>query len=98
ERGTVSRGGSEFAEVASPSGRGDVLLLSAPLHGALADVHAVQRRLLFAGGLALLVALLIGYGAARIFARRIRRLERAAERIARGRFDEPVVDTGSDEL
>ena len=98
ERGTVSRGGSEFAEVASPIGRGDVLLLSAPLHDALADVHAVQRRLLFAGGLALLVALLIGYGAARLFARRIRRLERAAERIARGRFDEPVADTASDEL
>src|SRR5207248_4306407 len=98
ERGTVSRGGSEFAEVASPIGRGDVLLLSAPLHDALADVHAVQRRLLFAGGLALLVALLIGYGAARHFARRIRRLERAAERIARGRFDEPVADTASDEL
>ena len=73
-------------------------MLSAPLHDALADVHAVQRRLLFAGGLALLVALLIGYGAARLFARRIRRLERAAERIARGRFDEPVADTASDEL
>jgi signal transduction histidine kinase len=98
QRGTVSRGGSEFAEVASPIGRGDVLLLSAPLHDALADVHAVQRRLLLAGGLALLVALLIGYGAARIFARRIRRLERVAERIASGRFDEPVADTGSDEL
>jgi signal transduction histidine kinase len=31
-------------------------------------------------------------------ARRIRRLERAAERIAGGRFDEPVVDRGNDEL
>jgi signal transduction histidine kinase len=98
ERGTVSRGGGKFAEVATPVGRGDVLLLSAPLHDALADVHAVQRRLLFAGGLALLVALLIGYGAARIFAVRIRRLERAAERIASGRFDEPVADSGSDEV
>jgi signal transduction histidine kinase len=98
QRGTVERNGSEFAEVAKPIGRGDVLLLSAPLHDALADVHAVQRRLLFAGGLALLVALLIGYSAARIFAGRIRRLERAAERIASGRFDEPVADGGADEL
>jgi signal transduction histidine kinase len=98
ERGTVSRSGGEFAEVAKPIGHGDVLLLSAPLHDAIADVHAVQRRLLFAGGLALLVALLVGYGAARIFSRRIRRLERAADRIASGRFDEPVADGGSDEL
>ena len=34
---------------------------------------------------------LLGYGLASIFARRIRRLERAADRIAGGRFDEPVV-------
>jgi signal transduction histidine kinase len=31
-------------------------------------------------------------------ARRIRRLERAADRIAHGKFDEPVADQGSDEL
>jgi len=98
ERGTIERNEGEFAEVATPIGHGDVLLLSAPLHDAFADVDAVQRRLLFAGGLALLVALLIGYGAARIFAGRIRRLERAADRIASGRFDEPVADSGSDEL
>jgi signal transduction histidine kinase len=97
ERGTVSRGGKQFAEVAFPV-RGGVLLLSAPLHDALADVDAVQRRMLFAGGLALLVALMIGYGAAHLFARRIRRLERAAERIAGGSFDEPVADRSSDEL
>jgi signal transduction histidine kinase len=75
-----------------------VLLLSAPLHDALADVDAVQRRLLLAGGLALIVALLIGYSAARLFARRIRRLERAAGRIAGGHFDEPVADRSADEL
>jgi len=75
-----------------------VLLLAAPLHDALSDVNAVQRRLLLAGGLALLVALLVGYGAARLFARRIRRLERAADRIAGGRFDEQVADRSADEL
>ena len=68
ERGKVKRGGSEFAEVAAPirNGSGSVLLLSAPLHDALADVDAVQRRMLFAGALALLVALIVGYGAARL--------------------------------
>ena len=98
ERGTVSRGGREFAEVAFPIGTGSVLLLSAPLHDALADVDAVQRRMLLAGGLALIVALLVGYGAARLFAGRIRRLERAAGRIAGGHFDEPVADRSADEL
>jgi signal transduction histidine kinase len=61
-------------------------------------VHTVQRRLLEAGLLALLLALGVGYGAAYLFARRIRRLEEAAERIASGRFDVPVVDRGADEL
>jgi signal transduction histidine kinase len=98
ERGTVKHGGQQFAEVAIGVSNGGVLLLSAPLHTALADVDAVQRRLLFAGGLALVVALLVGYGAARLFARRVRRLERAAERIASGRFDQPVAERSSDEL
>ena len=99
ERGTVSQRDGEFAEVAIPiPKRGEVLLLAAPLHDALSDVNAVQRRLLLAGGLALLVALLVGYGAARLFARRIRRLERAADRIAGGRFDEQVADRSADEL
>jgi signal transduction histidine kinase len=40
----------------------------------------------------------LGHGGASLFARRIRRLERAADRIAGGRLDEPVLDRGSDEL
>jgi signal transduction histidine kinase len=99
QQGTVSRGGDQFAEAAVWDPRlSSVLLLSAPLKGPLGDVSLVQRRLLLAGALALLVALLVGYTAARLFARRIRRLEQAAERIADGHFDESVVDTGSDEL
>ncbi|HKA27011.1 MAG TPA: HAMP domain-containing sensor histidine kinase [Gaiellaceae bacterium] len=99
ERGTVSRNDGEFAEVAIPlPRRSEVLLLAAPLHDALADVSAVQRRMLLAGGLAFVVALLVGYGAARLFARRIRRLERAADRIAGGRFDQQIADRSADEL
>jgi signal transduction histidine kinase len=100
ERGTVKRSDREFAEVAAPipDGSGNILLLSAPLHDSLADVNAVQRRMVFAGVFALFVALAIGYGAAQLFARRIRRLEQAADRIASGRFDEPVADNRSDEL
>ena len=43
-------------------------------------------------------ALLVGYGGATLFARRLRRLEAAAERIAAGDFDEPVIDHGDDEV
>jgi len=97
--GTVSRDDGRFAEVAAPMpALGDIVLLSASLDDALANVHTVQRRLLEAGLLALLLALGVGYGAAHLFARRIRRLEEAAERIASGRFDVPVVDRGADEL
>src|SRR5437773_2784726 len=79
-------------------GNGAVLLLTDSLQDQLSSVHQVQRRLLLAAGAALVIALLLGYGGAWIFARRIRRLERAAERIAGGHFDEPVRDSGGDEL
>lgn len=97
--GTVQRGDQRYAEAAVPDqSTGYVFLAVSSLKEPLADVDLVQRRLLLAGALALLVALLVGYAAARVHARRIRRLERAAERIAGGRFDEPVVDRGTDEL
>jgi signal transduction histidine kinase len=98
-RGTVEHNEKLFAEVAQRlDSEGHVLLLSAPLHDSLGNVRLVQRRLLAAGLLALLLSLVVGFGAASVFARRIRRLERAADRIAGGDFDEPVVDSGSDEL
>ena len=102
ERGIVKRGGERFAEIAFPEilGTGDlgVVLYSAPLDDTLSDVSLIERRLLGAGLAALIIAVLIGYVGATAFARRIRRLERAADRIAGGDLDEPVVDTGSDEL
>jgi signal transduction histidine kinase len=97
ERGIVERGGTQFAEVAVPFG-GRFLLVSAPVDDTLETSSLVERRLLFAGLVALAVAALVGFALARIFARRIHRLERAADRIAGGRFDEPVVDRGADEL
>ncbi len=97
-RGRVRRGGEWYAEAAAPAARGGVLLLSAPLHDALANVALVRRRVLWAGLGALGLSLLVGFGAASLFARRIRRLERAADRIASGDFGEPVVDRGRDEV
>jgi signal transduction histidine kinase len=95
ERGVVSRNGVEYAEVAVPDGE-RILLLGAPVDEE--TIALVERRLLLAGVIALAVAALVGFALAQIFARRIRRLERAAERIAGGRFDEPVADGGADEL
>jgi len=98
-RSTVSRGGERFAEVTTPVGRdGTVLLLSASLDRALGDVNLVKRRLLIAGGVVLALVFVVGYAGSWVFARRLRRLERAAERIADGMFDEPVTDLGSDEV
>ena len=96
--GTVRRNGTTFAEVADTVQPNYTVLLSASLHDPLANVQTVQRRLVEAGVLALALALAVGYGAAFLFARRIRRLEAAAERIAAGSFDQPVVDRSHDEL
>jgi two-component system, OmpR family, sensor kinase len=96
--GRVTRGDREFAEVAVPVGPSTVVLLSASLRDALANVNLVQRSLLFAGLVALLVSWAAGYIAAWRFSRRIRRLERAADRIAAGDFDVPVHDPAKDEV
>jgi signal transduction histidine kinase len=98
-RGVVTYEGQRYTEVALPVREvGAVVLFSSSLEDTLASVSQVKRRLLVAGGLAMGIALALGYGAASVFARRIRRLERAADRIAGGRLDEPVVDRGRDEL
>jgi signal transduction histidine kinase len=97
-RGVIERGDMSYAEVAAPFGNGRFLLLAAPLEDTLETITLVERRLLLAGLIALAAAALIGFVLARIFGRRIRRLERGAHRIAGGHFDEPVVDRGADEL
>ena len=95
--GTVMKNDTTYAEAGVPVlGGRYALLVRAPVE--LGSIQLVERRVLLAAGVALLIALLLGYGGARMFARRIRRLERAADRIANGRFDEPVVDTGGGEL
>ena len=97
-RGRVERRGRPFAEIAVPLVSGNVLLLSTPIEDQLATVRVVKRRMLYATGVALAIAAILGSAAATLHARRIRRLERAANRIAQGEFDEPVVDLGDDEL
>jgi len=91
--------GLEYAEVAVPLlTEGNVMLLSSSISDQLATVELVKRRLLYATAAALLIALVLGFAVAAIHARRLGRLQRAADRIAEGAFDEPVVDNGSDEV
>jgi signal transduction histidine kinase len=97
--GVVRTGDERYAEAAIPFAGGQyVLLIRDSLQSQLGSVELVQRRVLLSAGLALVIALLLGYGGAWVFARRIRRLERAADRIAGGHFDEAVRDAGGDEL
>jgi signal transduction histidine kinase len=96
--GTVTSGGKRWAEVGYPLTNGAVVLVRSSLTDTLRSVDQVRQRLIIAGLVALAAALVVGYAAASLFTRRIRRLERAAHRIAAGDFSEPVVDRGGDEL
>jgi len=98
ERGRVVDANGDYANVAIPLGSEAVLLFQAPLADSLATVRLVERRLLLATAFALVLALVLGLTAAGMLAHRLLRLETAAERIAGGDFDVPIVDDGNDEI
>lgn len=97
-RGRVVQRSGDFAEVAVPLEWGAVVLFRAPLEDSLATVRLVEQRLLLATAFAVALALAIGLFASGMLARRLLRLETAAERIAGGDFDHPVIDRGDDEI
>lgn len=98
-RARVRHDGREYAEVAlTLLSTGDVMLLSSSLSDQLSTVALVKRRLLYATVAALLIAVGLGFTVAAIHARRLGRLQQAADRIAEGAFGEPVVDDGDDEV
>jgi signal transduction histidine kinase len=98
ERGRVVFEMRHYTDVAVPVGDAVVLLFQAPLADSLATVELVQERLLLATGFALALSLALGLTAAGMLAQRLRRLEAAAERIAGGDFEVPIVDRGDDEI
>jgi signal transduction histidine kinase len=73
-------------------------MLSSPLRDDLTSVGVVRNRVLAASVIAVVFALVLGWGLATLFARRIRRLDNAAGRIADGHFETPIVDSDPDEL
>jgi two-component system, OmpR family, sensor kinase len=74
---------------------GWVIVLSTPLDDVEDNVALIRRQTLIAGAIALVLALVASYLAAGYHARRLRRLERAAERVARGDFSVPIPGVGA---
>jgi signal transduction histidine kinase len=75
-----------------------VALYTRTLAGVDETVALIRDRLLIAGVATALLALLGGYIVAGMLARRVRRLERAAGRVAAGQFVEPLPVDSEDEL
>jgi signal transduction histidine kinase len=74
-----------------------VAVYSSPLGEVQRNVALIRRQVAIAGGVALGFALLAGYMVARALSRRVKRLEKAAEEVAGGKFNPIPVDS-DDEL
>jgi signal transduction histidine kinase len=75
-----------------------LLLFATPVDDLSSSVSLVERRILTGGAIALLAAALLAIVGSYALTRRLRRLQGTAERLAAGSFDQPIVDTGSDEI
>ena len=62
------------------------------------NVSLIRRQVLLSGGIALVIAILAGYLVARALAARVKRLERAARKVAAGDFSQPIKADSDDEL
>jgi signal transduction histidine kinase len=99
--------GVRVGETAIPVPEGDpaetggprwVIVLSTPLDDVEDNVALIRRQTLIAGAIALTAALIAAWLAASYHARRLRRLERAAERVAQGDFSVPIPVGARDEV
>jgi two-component system OmpR family sensor kinase len=94
--------GTQTGETAIPlSERGRtrwVAVLSTPLGDVDDNVALIKRQILIAGAIALAAALAAGWFVARAHAKRLRRLEAAAQKVAEGDFKSPIPNEGTDEV
>jgi signal transduction histidine kinase len=101
-QGDIRFHGKDLAQVAQPLIFEDrpsrVVLYSRPLEDVFDTVAFVRSRMLIGGAIALLLALAGGAVVAQTLARRVRRLEVAAEDVAAGQYVEPLRDDSEDEL
>ena len=82
-----------------PAGRPRwIAVLSTPLGEVDDNVSLISRQILIAGAIALAAALAAGWFAARAHAKRLGRLEAAAQKVAEGDFSTPIPDEGTDEV
>jgi len=98
--GTDVISGSRSAEVAVPLPSENpvwIAVFSQSLGEVTDNVALIKRQIVIAGAIALALSLLAGFWAARAISRRLSRLDRAAQRVARGDFAPIPVDS-SDEL
>ena len=75
-----------------------VVVLADGLGDVQDNVSLIQRRILVAGAIAFLIAVLGGYLVARALSLRIERLERAARKVAAGDFSDRIEPDSDDEL
>jgi two-component system, OmpR family, sensor kinase len=94
--------GKRIAETAIALSEGGeprwVVVLSDSLDEVEDSVALIRRQILIAGAIAVGAALAAGWFAARAHARRLRRLEQAAEKVAEGDFSTPIPEEGTDEV
>lgn len=98
EAGDAGRVGEAALPIRYHGSIGAVIVFSGPLTDVEDNVALIRRRILTAGGLALIGALIAGYWVARALSRRIKRLEVAAGRVARGDFAARFPVDAADEL
>jgi two-component system, OmpR family, sensor kinase len=108
ERGTEVGDTGRIAEAAVPlrirppgsrrAGVFYVAVFSQPLQDIRAGVALIRRRILVAGALALLFAVIAGWLVASSVSRRVRRMEQSAARVASGDFGAKFERGASDEL
>jgi signal transduction histidine kinase len=95
-------GGERVGQTALPLVSGGEVRWLAVFSTDLSDVDdnvaLIRRQILIAGAIALLAALGAGYLVAGAHARRLRRLERAAEKVADGDFSNPIPVDSADEV
>ena len=88
----------EIHYVAVLAADGIVVRLAAPLSDINATLGAMRARLLVASGIALVVAIALGFFASRIASRPLRDMTASATRIAKGDYDIAVSSTSPDEF
>jgi signal transduction histidine kinase len=98
QRGEVVRGREGSDLIVAVPVPGGVVVLAQQLGDIDATADVVERRILIATVLALLIAGVVGWGAAHAVTHRLGRLERAADRISLGEFNVPIGDDSPDEL